>query len=285
MNRFDRIRTAIAERIMPSPDSAASTPRLKSSATAIVDDSPGWTSLSGRPHDYEPAKINELYQDALIAWRKNPIAWRIIAITSDYVVGDHFEISSRIRPLNKFIRTFWHHPKNRVNLRLEAMCDELSRSGDLFVLLFRNDQDGMSYLRFVTKDRIAWIETAPNDWENEITYLELPSPGSGRGAGVEGKTWYSPTHPESASQPAVMLHYAINRPIGALMGESDLTTMISWLQRYSRMLEDRVRLHWAVRAFLWLVTVPGNKVKEKREQYRTPPEAGSVVIKEETEKS
>jgi AcrR family transcriptional regulator len=80
-----------------------------------------------------------------------------------------------------------------------------------------------------------------------------------------------------------MLHYSVNRPMGALVGESDLTTMIPWLQRYSRMLEDRVRLHWAVRAFLWVVTVPTNKVKSKREQYRTPPEAGSIIVKDELE--
>ena len=43
------------------------------------------------------------------------------------------------------------------------------------------------------------------------------------------------------------------------MGESDLTTIIPWLLRYSRMLEDRVRLHWAARAFLYLVTVPPTK--------------------------
>ena len=73
-----------------------------------------------------------------------------------------------------------------------------------------------------------------------------------------------------------MLHYATNRPLGALLGESDLTTMIPWLLRYSRMLEDRVRLHWAVRAFLWLVTVPSNKIDAKREQYRTPPDSGQA---------
>jgi len=80
-----------------------------------------------------------------------------------------------------------------------------------------------------------------------------------------------------------MLHYAVNRPLGALLGESDLTTMLPWLLRYSRMLEDRVRLNWAVRAFLWLVTVPANKVAQKREQYRTPPEAGSIIVKDESE--
>ena len=71
--------------------------------------------------------------------------------------------------------------------------------------------------------------------------------------------------------------------LGALLGESDLTTMLPWLQRYSRMLEDRVRLHWAIRSFLWLVTVPSTKIAEKREQYRTPPDTGSIIVKDETE--
>jgi hypothetical protein len=35
-----------------------------------------------------------------------------------------------------------------------------------------------------------------------------------------------------------MLHYAVNRPLGALLGEGDLATLIPWLLRYSRMLED-----------------------------------------------
>jgi hypothetical protein len=80
-----------------------------------------------------------------------------------------------------------------------------------------------------------------------------------------------------------MLHYAVNRPLGALLGESDLATLIPWLQRYSRMLEDRVRLHWALRAFLWMVTVPPHKLREKQEQYRIPPEAGNIIVKDESE--
>jgi len=67
------------------------------------------------------------------------------------------------------------------------------------------------------------------------------------------------------------------------MGESDLTTIIPWLLRYSRMLEDRVRLHWAARAFLYLVTVPSNKVEAKSVQYGSAPESGSIVVKDESE--
>ncbi|NIA01224.1 MAG: hypothetical protein GWP13_00395, partial [Planctomycetia bacterium] len=49
------------------------------------------------------------------------------------------------------------------------------------------------------------------------------------------------------------------------------------------MLEDRVRLHWAARAFLWFVTVPTKTIKAKQEQYSAPPEPGSVVVKDDGE--
>jgi len=277
------------------------------SVTARVDDSAGWGMLTGRAHDYDIARVQEIYADALEAWRKNPLAWRAIAITTNYVVGDQVLISSSNRALDRFIKSFWSHPKNNMPARLESMCDELSRSGDLFVLLFRNPQDGMSYIRFVTKDRIQRIETAPNDWETEIAFYEAPTgwnPDWGEmiinpaknpaihdfsnaimhsTPAFEPRRWLSTAHPDAANEPAVMLHYAVNRPCGALLGESDLTTMLPWLLRYSRMLEDRVRLNWAMRSFLWLVTVPAARVREKQEQYRNPPEAGSIIIKDESE--
>jgi hypothetical protein len=270
MNYYDRFRIYVSDLFAGDLKHEAAT------VTAIVDDSPGWQPLTGRPHDLDPSQVFELYQDALEAWRKNPLAFRITGITTDYVVGDNIEISSSIRPLNKFIDLFWNHPKNLMALRLESMCDELSRAGDLFVLLFRNDQDGMSYIRFVTKDRIVKIDTAANDWETELIYYEQQDIG-------DPKAWYSPDHPSSINKDAVMLHYSVNRVIGAILGEGDLSSMIPWLQRYSRMLEDRVRLHWAVRAFLWIVTVPSSKVKSKQEQYRTPPESGNIIVKDEGE--
>lgn len=251
-------------------------PQQAATITAEVDDSPGWTGFTGRPHDYDQGKIQELYSDSLEAWRKNPFAWRIIAITTDYIVGDHFKVDSDMANLQRFIYRFWNHPKNNLDLRLDVMSDELSRAGDLFVALFRNDQDGMSYIRFVTKDRIVKIETASNDWEKEIAYYEV-NPGG------EPRKWLHPDNPAAPEADQVMLHYSVNKPMGALLGEGDLTTMIPWLQRYSRMLEDRVRLHWALRAFLWIVKVPTNRVKEKQEQYRRPPESGSIIVHDEGE--
>jgi len=43
---------------------------------------------------------------------------------------------------------------------------------------------------------------------------------------------------DSQSFSPVILHYAVNRPVGAKWGESDLGPLLKWLARYSSWLED-----------------------------------------------
>ena len=94
----------------------------------------------------------------------------------------------------------------------------------------------------------------------------------------------SPLHPSAADlSTPIMLHYAVNRPVGALRGESDLAPILPWLKRYCRWLEDRVRLNAGVRAFLWVVKAPARLRVELAERYRQPPEPGSVIIADEQE--
>jgi hypothetical protein len=243
-----------------------------------VDDSPGWNQLlpgGSGGHDRTAAEVQQLYEEALGAWRLHPFAKRYIEATTDYIVGDSILITSENETLQRFIAEFWNHPKNRLDLRVESMCEELTRAGDLFVLLFRNNETGMSYIRFVTKDEIVRIDTLPNDWETEIRYHQQ------RGLG-ETRKWLAPVQATDKTR-AVMLHYAINRPIGALLGESDIASIIPWLQHYSQMLKDRVRMHWAAKIILWFVTVPAQKVESTRQKYRAAPESGSVIVKDENE--
>src|SRR5512139_3398355 len=105
----------LRERLLNYLTRDTQTPDTLNSVSSRVDDSPGWAGLTAQKHDYDPGTVQQIYTDALEAWRKNPVAWRIIAITTDYVVGDHFAVSSRNQRLNRFIREFWNHPKNRLS--------------------------------------------------------------------------------------------------------------------------------------------------------------------------
>ena len=267
-----RLRLALAlARMIGGPAAAA---RL-AAVSVQVDDSSGWVGFQGGPNDRDHHEIQQLYEDSLEAWRKNPLAKRIVDCIVDYTLGDGMEPTAEGQ-IGQFLRKWWAHPKNHMERRLPELCEELARAGDLFLTLHTNPVDGLSYVRPIPKDRIVKIETAPNDWETELTYYETQE-------SREPKPWLSPEHPGAAEASAIMLHYSINRPVGALLGESDLGSMLPWLLRYSRLLEDRVRLHWAARAFLWIVTVPTNLVQAKAEQYRSAPDSGSIIVKDDAE--
>lgn len=214
------------------------------------------------------------FEDAREAWRKNPLARRLIGLITSYVVGNGITLGSDKAHVQRFLKEFWQ--RNRMDLRVDEMCDELSRSGELFPVLFTNPVSGMSTLRLIPASMIDWVDYDLEDYEREIRYREV-SYGA-----VEVKWWMGVGSAEAQdSEVPLMLHYAVNRPVGAVRGESDLAPILPWLKRYNRWLEDRVRLNAAMRAFLWIVKVPARLRSAVQERYLTPPEAGSVIIAEE----
>lgn len=236
--------------------------------------------------------------DALEAWRKNPLARRLVSLTAGFVVGDGIRLSSPDPELAAFISAFWSHPANRILGRQSAWCEELSRSGELFLALFTNPADGMSYVRAVPAARIDRIETAAGDYEAELRYHEMGDVETPDGAwwpaaaealdpapadhGAPAPAHHGAPVPAHHGVPApAMLHYAVNRPVGALRGEGDLAPVLPWLRRYSRWLEDRIRLNAGLRSFLWVVYAPARSLERLRGSYPRPPEPGSVLIAEE----
>jgi hypothetical protein len=78
-----------------------------------------------------------------------------------------------------------------------------------------------------------------------------------------------------------MLHYTVNKPLGATRGESDLTPILPWAKRYSEWLKDRARLN-RIRTrtgVLHIIVKDETKVAEVRRKTRTrnPLETGIYV--------
>lgn len=258
---------------------------------AIDDDNTGWTRVTraGRgPADrawYE--HLSDL-TDALDAWRVNPWVRQVVRLTTAYVVGDLAvgtpPVSSKVPHVQDFISAFWSHPENLMSNRLAAWCDELTRAGELFPVLFTNQFDGMSYVRAVPASVIEEVLTDPQDYEKETGYSEAV-PGQ-----IERKIWKSwrtaKTRPPAIDgrhykPEPVMLHYAVNRVVGATRGESDLTPLLPWAQRYTEFLKERVlfaRLRNKM-ALMWVKVNDPNQVEQKRADYAAnPPEEGAIHV-------
>jgi len=228
----------------------------------------------------------EVLEQTLEAWRVNPLARRLVELTTQYVVGGGIALQCRHKATERFLETFWNHPLNRMAVRGFEWCDELTRSGNLFVLL-STDASGMSYVRAVPAADIAEIRSRANDIEQPLEFLPRATLEQ-----MNPVPWNAYNPREDAlgpdgSFPPVMLHYAINRPAGAQWGEPDLAPLLRWLSRYANWLEDRARLNRFRTAFLYLVksrfSTEADRLARQQRLNAAPPTPGSILVTNEHE--
>ena len=179
----------------------------------------------------------------------------------------------------------------------------------------------MSYVRLIPAVRINQIDTHEEDYETEFAHHQITDNLEGkwriapdhnlaflrirwkkassatprdRGRDIatlrydqKESTWYQAV-PWTVTKRLreydllpLMLHFAVNRPVGATRGEGDLTTVLPWARRYSEWLKDRVRLNrQRTRNGLLDIEIADNTLVEaKRAQLRNtnPIEAGIYV--------
>ncbi|WP_322793048.1 hypothetical protein [Bellilinea sp.] len=246
----------------------------------------GTHAAAAAVHERPFSERREALRQALEAWRVNPLARRIVELTTQYVVGGGITFTCEHPATSRFLRELWQHPLNQMSLRLPEWCDELTRSGNLFILI-STDPGGMSYFRAVPAAQIDEIRTRPNDVDQPLEYLPAPALD-----GRESPAWqaYHPLEdcPQAdGSFRPVMRHYAINRPVGCVWGESDLLPVLRWLSRYANWLEDRARLNRYRTAFLYIVrsrfTSEGERLARQQRLNAQPPAPGSILVADENE--
>jgi len=248
-------------------------------------------AVGSEPRDRADYDREAVISQALDAWRVNPLARRIVELTSQYVVGGGISLSSPDEKVNAFLRRWWTHGLNGLSMRVFEWCDELTRTGELFFLL-STDAAGMTYVRAVPAIEIREIVTEKNDLQQEIAYIQKGKVTLD-GGDLEERRWEAyragadGTAEEGGKPKTVMLHFAINRPVGAVHGESDLAPMLKWLSRYAAWLEDRARLNRYRNAFYFMVksrfVSEAERAARQATLNATPPSPGSILVVDESE--
>ncbi|MDY6846980.1 MAG: hypothetical protein SVP52_07580 [Chloroflexota bacterium] len=232
--------------------------------------------------DYDRTDILE---QCLEAWRESPLARRIVELTSQYAIGGGFDIKCKHEKTKTFIDHFWTHRLNRMDSRIVELCDELTRTGNLF-LLISTDASGMSFIRAIPATNIDQIVHADNDIEQPTLFITKADEDL-KSMSYPAYNELTDTQNENGSFQPVVLHYAINRPAGAQWGESDLAPLLPWLRRYSAWLEDRVRLNRFRNAFVYVVsgsfTSEASRKARQLELAANPPSPGSILVCDESE--
>ncbi len=281
MNLFDKLTDRI---FAPSVDK-----RVQQALAAAELDSTwalGGRGLGESERDRLSFDREELLRQSLEAWRVNPLARRIVGLTTQYVVGGGVSISCKHGGTSRFLDAFWSHRLNRMPVRISEFCDELARSGNLFLLL-STDAAGMSYVRAVPALEIERIESRQNDIEQPLRFYPRPTLDDPNPRPWPAYDELTDGPGEDGRFPVVMLHYAINRPVGAQWGESDLAPELRWLTRYAGWLEDRARLNRFRNAFLYVVrsrfASEAERIARQRALNANPPGPGSILVTGDSE--
>lgn len=235
------------------------------------EDDSGWRGLNMRERDAEAHTYLDNADDSLEAYRVNPMAYRIIELTTSYVLGQGLTIEAHPSDVDAFVKRFWHHKLNNMDARLHQWLNELSLTGDLFVTFATNQYDGMTYVRAVPSEQIDDIETEPHDYEQETRFHQTTTTD-------RSTRWWTQDE---------MRHYSINRVVGATRGQGDLVPILPWLQRYKDWLTDRVIINKFKGAYLWDVTITGAPqatITAKQNKIAgNPPAPASVIVHNEAE--
>jgi hypothetical protein len=72
--------------------------------------------------------------EALLAWRLNPLARRLVNLTKQYVT-DGSEFAAEDKATQSFLRELWDHPLNRIGQHLGEWSDGLALTGNLFLII------------------------------------------------------------------------------------------------------------------------------------------------------
>ena len=239
---------------------------------------PGESTASVR--DRGTADFRGVIEESLRAWRDDPLARRIVSLTTQFAVGRGFRVGADDSAADAVIREFWDHPLNRMDARIMEWSDELCRTGNLFVML-SSDPAGMTYVRAIPAANIEEIVPLPNDIEQPAAFRLRESVPLDAARFPEAKT----VLPADAQAPCLeerMLHFAVNRPVGGQWGEPDLAPILIWLDRYRIWLEDRMRLNHYRSSFLFTVKAPRYSESMRRQRQlqlnSQPPTAGMILV-------
>lgn len=254
------------------------------SFSSLTDEDRGWRSLiSGGMRELTWAQIIENLNDAVQAYRTNPLAYRLIQLQVDHVLGDGMTLRSADPRIQAELDLWWHHPLNNLEVRQFELLTALALDGEIFATVHLNPYDLTSYVRLVPAALIDRIETNPDDLEDELrfhqtaqpmtpdTLMRLPS-----ALQAEGRWW----------EKGELYHFAVNRPPGVVRGQSDLAPLLPWLRRYRDWLTDRVRVNKYKSAFLWHVQLAGadsRAVARRQSELAMPPSPGTVIVSNEKE--
>lgn len=205
-------------------------------------------------------------------YARNPLANSIVQFTTQFVVGDGFNLSTKNKAVEDILQAFIDHPDNAIREYERQAVNDLQVDGELLVQLFTEQGETVIAPRRPWECKHIQTELGFFRRIEQFFFIRHDTEGD------------APTGTQNTVDEAVpaeqMLFVAINRHAYELRGRPDLYRLLPWLRADTEWLSDRARQSKWRNALLWIVKVAGNPsvVGSIVQQWRKPPAPGSAYV-------
>lgn len=227
---------------------------------------------------------------------KNPLAFRAVEITKDFVIGDGITFKAREERVQMVLDEFWEDPVNAWDLKQFDRAKELGLYGEQIYPAHVDKESGRVRLSYIDPLQVTDVLTDPRNVEVPRKLLIGHASDHGLTSfATEGEPERervlnvinvdddpnSPTHGKLVGD---AFFFTINKVSNAVRGNSDLLSSLDWLDTYDSFL-------WGIHEgasekmkVVWDVLVKGaseTKIKELQKKYGRV-KSGSVRVHNES---
>ena len=220
-------------------------------------------------------------------WLQNPVAFRLVELMTDFVMGDGFTWEAEDESIKKILTEHWEDPDNDWENRLTQFGSELSMFGVIVLKPFINTVNG--HVKLAPIDPGWIIEVVPHPHKPGVAEALRIQRLDGTTA-----TWKiisrdnDPTSPTFNKLIGEVFYFPINKLSFTIQGSSDLFRLSDWLDAYDQFLYHTMERIVFLNSHIYDITIEDANetvVKAKvAELELNPPKAGSFRVHSDKEK-
>lgn len=266
------------------------------------DEDAGFRRLSARSDkDLSPSSWQKQMNVAHFLWQQNPMAFRILELMTDFVVGDGFIYNAKDDGTKDVIKKHWDDPDNAWDLKQGERHMELGLFGTYLLMPFVNDHDGLVKLSPVDPGGIAEI-IPDKDIAGKADFVKFANRASAELKTV--KVIHQDTrqfieepnangamdrkeNPSAGLLCGEIFYFSINKLSFTLHGTSDIYRQADWLDAFDQFVFSLLERIYFLNSHLYDISIENagpDAIKDKVDELEAnPPKPGGWRVHDSKE--
>lgn len=229
------------------------------------------TGVRMHHRDLTPLQQERMLEIAWFLFEQNPLAKRLITLTSDLVTGGGITVNAEDARIQAVVDKVWTGRINQLQTRAREFHNALGITGELVLPVAVNPINGGLQLGYLDPAQVEAVIPLPGNILVPMA-VRLKSDRMG-GGGDARELQIVRENPATGRLEGECFYLGINKLPNSLRGRSDLLAYADWIDMYDQfMLSEVERIHLQS-SFVWDYKIEGAdqaKIKERLAALPTP---------------